>query len=81
MDCEVKFETDLFKIYYRQVFVFTSELIKLGSFIDRLEREGEGVVSTILNIGATETGLLLTRTSGVKGLPIITRKSVLDPST
>ena len=81
MGCEVKFETDLFKIYYRQVSVFTSELIELGSFIDRLEREGEGVVSTIPNIGATETGLLLTRVSDVKGLPIIARKSVLDPST
>ena len=72
MDWEVKFETNLFKIHYRQVSIFTSEL---GSFIDRLEREGEHVVSIIPNIAATETGLLLTRASGINGLAIITRKS------
>jgi len=72
MDWEVKFETNLSKIHDRQVSISTSEL---GSFIDRLEREGEHVVSTIPNIGATETGLPLTRASGINGLAIITRKS------
>jgi len=75
MGCEVKFETDLFKIYYKQVSIFTSELVELGSFIDRLEREGEHVVSIIPSIGATKTGLLLTRASGVNALAIVTLKS------
>ena len=75
MDWEVKFETNLFKIYYRPVSIFTSELVELGSFIDRLESEGEHVISIIPNIGATETGLLLTKASGVNGLAVITRKS------
>jgi len=75
MDWEVKFETNLFKIHYRQVSIFTSELVELGSLIGRLEREGEHVASIIPNIGATEAGLLLTGASGVNGLAIITRKS------
>ena len=75
MDWEVKFETNLSKIHHRQVSVFTSELVELGSLIGRLEREGEHVVSIIPNIGATETGLLLSRASGMNGLAIITRKS------
>jgi len=75
MDWEVKFETNLFKIHYRQVSIFTSELVELGSLIGRLEREGEHVVSIIPNIGATETALLLTRTSGINELAITTRKS------
>jgi len=44
MDREVKLETNLFKIYYRQISIFTSELVELGSLIDRSEREGEDVV-------------------------------------
>jgi hypothetical protein len=75
MDWEVKFETSPYKIYYRQISIFRSELVELGSLIDRLEREGEHVVSIIPNIVATETGLLLTRASGMNGLAIITRKS------
>jgi len=75
MDWEVKFETSLFKIYYRQISIFTSELVELGSLIDRLKREGEHVVPIIPNIGATDTGLLLTRASGINGLAVITRKS------
>jgi len=75
LDWETRFETTLFKIYCRPVFIFTSDLVELGSFIDRLEREGEHVISIIPNIGATETGLLLTRASGVNGLAVVTRKS------
>jgi len=75
MDCEVKFETNMFKIYCREVSDFTSELVELGNFIDRLERGEEHAVSIIPNIGVTGTGLLLTRASGVNGLAVITRKS------
>ena len=75
MDCEVKFETNMFKVYYREVSDFTSELVELGKFIDRLERGEEHTVSIIPNIGVTGTGLLLTRASGVNGLAVITRKS------
>jgi len=81
MDWEVKFETNLFNIYHRQVSIFTPELVELGSFVDRLEREGEQVVSIIPNIGATEKGLLLTRSSAVNVLAVITRKSQFHPST
>jgi len=75
MDWELKFETNLFKIYYRQISIFTSELVELSSLIDKLEREGEHVVPIISNIGATETDLLLTRASGIDGLAGIARKS------
>jgi len=75
MDWEVRFGTNLFKIYCRPVSIFTSELVELGSFIDRLEREGEHVISIIPKIGAADTGLLLTRASGVNGLAVVTRKS------
>jgi len=73
--------TSLFRIPYRQVSIFTSELVELDSFIDRLEREGEGTVSAFPKIGATETGLLLIRALVVKGLTVIARKSGSHPLT
>jgi len=74
MDWKVKFETNLFKIYYRQDSIFTSEPVELGSSIDRLEK-GEHVVSIVPNVGATETGLLPTRASVINGLAVIARMS------
>ena len=75
MDWEARFESNLFKIYYRQVSIFRAEPAELDSFIDRLEREQEHVVSVIQDIGATETDPLLTRASAVNGSAAITRKS------
>lgn len=75
MDCELRFETNMFKIYCREVSDFTSELVELGNFIYRLERGGEHAVSIVPNIGVTERGLLLTRASGVNGLAVTARKT------
>jgi len=75
MDWETKSRSNHFKVYYRQVSIFASELIELGSFMDRLKREGEHVASVIPNIGATEAGLLLTGTSGVNCLAVMARES------
>ncbi len=75
MDWEEKFRSNHFKVYYRQVSIFASELIRLRSFMDRFEREGERMVFVIPNIGVTETGPLLTRASGVKSPAVIACKS------
>jgi len=75
MDCEARFETNMFKIYCREVSDFTSELVERGKFIDRLGRGEEQMVSIVPNIGVTGTGLLLTRASGVNGLAVTARKS------
>ena len=72
--------TSLFKTPYRQVSIFASELVELDGFIDRSEREGEHTVSAVQKIGATETGLLLTRALVVKGPTVIARKSGSHPS-
>jgi len=75
MDWEAKFRSNHFKVYYRQVSIFTSELVKLRSFMDRFEREGEHMVFVIPNIGVTETGPLLTRASGVNSPVVMACKS------
>jgi len=73
--------TSSFKIPYRQVSIFTSELLELDSFTDRLEREREHTVSAVPKIGATETGLLPTRASDADRLTVIARKSGSHPPT